>query len=212
MPDDAPANPPGSMPTSPEPPQPGTVAEPSGPAPVAEAPDQTTINIADEFGTAKRNLPPARIIGIGLVLVLIVSAIVVLTQSRPTSDGSIDDVSTADFTGQSAIMFSMNVTVQNGGKKSLWINSIRATLKTDNGEFTDDAASPIDFSRYYQAFPALKEHALSPLAVETKIAPGAEAKGTILVSFPVTPDIFNARKELMVTIQPYDERALVLKK
>jgi hypothetical protein len=212
MPDDAPVNPPGPMPTSPEPPQPGTVADPAGPAPMAESPDQSTFNIADEFGTAKRNLPPAKIVGIGLALVLIVGAIVIFTQSRPTSHGSIDDVTTAEITGQAATMVSLNVTVQNGGEKALWINSIRATLKTDNGEFTDDAASPVDFERYYQAFPALKQHALAPLAVETKVAPGAEAKGTILVSFPVTPDAFNARKELMVTIQPYDERALVLKK
>jgi hypothetical protein len=212
MPDDAPSTPPNPGATSQEPPEPGSTAAPSGPAPVAETADQSTINIADEFGTAKRNLPPARIVGIGLVLVLIVGAIVIFTQSRPTSHGSIDDVTTVEITGQAATMVSMNVTVQNGGQKPLWINSIRATLKTENGEFTDDAASPVDFDRYYQAFPNLKAHALSPLAVETKIAPGAQATGTILVSFPVTPDAFNARKELMVTIQPYDERALVLKK
>jgi hypothetical protein len=205
---------PGPNPTSPEPPQPGTAATPSGPEPVTEPAnaDQSTISIGDEFGTAKRNLPPARIVGIGLALVLVVALIVIFTQSRPTSHGSIDDITTVEIPDQGATMVSLNVTVQNGGEKPLWINAIKATIKTDKGEFSDDAASPIDFGRYYQAFPALKEHALNPLAVETKIAPGAEAKGTILVSFPVTPDAFNARKELMVTIQPYDQRAVVLKK
>src|SRR5581483_8940293 len=144
--------------------------------------------------------------------VVVVAIIVIFAQSRPTSHGSIDDVTAVEISGQAATMVSLNVTVQNGGSKPLWINSIRATLKTDNGEYTDDAASPVDFERYYQAFPALKQHAMAPLAVETKIAPGAEVKGTILVSFPVTPDVLNARKELMVTIQPYDERAVVLKK
>src|SRR5437660_136936 len=123
MSEEVPATPPGSS-TSPEPPQPGSLASPSGPPPVAESPDQTTINIADEFGTAKRNLPPARIVGIGLVLVLIVGGIVILTQSRPTSHGSIDDVTPVEIAGQAATMVSINVTIQNGGQKPLWINSI----------------------------------------------------------------------------------------
>lgn len=210
MPDDSPASPP----TSPEPPQPGSTAAPSGPAPVAQAApgDHSTIHIAEEYGTAKRNLPPARIVGIGLALVLVVGVIVALLQSRPTSHGSIDDVTAVEIPGQQSTMVSLNVTVQNGGDKPLWINAMKATIKTDSGEFSDDAASPMDFSRYYQAFPALKEHAIAPLAVESKIAPGAELKGTILVNFPVTQDQFNKRKELMVTIQPYDQRAVVLKK
>jgi hypothetical protein len=210
MPDD---NPPVPS-TSPEPPQPGTSAAPSGPPPVTQpAPgDHTTIHIADEFGTAKRNLPPVRIVGIGLALVLVVGIIIALMQSRPTSHGSIDDITAVELAGQNSTMVSLNVTLQNGGEKPLWINAIKATIKTDSGEFSDDAASPVDFSRYYQAFPALKEHAIAPLAVESKIAPGAELKGTILVDFPVTQDQFNKRKELMVTIQPYDQRAVVLKK
>ncbi len=210
MPDDRP----GSSPTSSEPPQPGTSAAPSGPPPVTESGsgDQSTINIADEFGTAKRNLPPARIVAIGIAIVLVVGVIAIVTQSRPTSHGSIDDITTIEIPDQGATMVSLNVTVQNGGDKPLWINAIKATIKTDKGEFSDDAASPVDFNRYYQAFPALKAHALNPLAVETKIAPGGEAKGTIVVSFPVTQDVFNSRKQLMVTIQPYDQRALVLTK
>ncbi len=210
MPDETP----GPNPTSPEPPQPGSTASPSGAAPVTQtgSTDQTTINIADEFGTAKRNLPPARIVAIGIAIVLVVGVIAIVTQSRPTSHGSIDDVTAVNIPDQGATMVSINVTVQNGGDKPLWINAIKATVKTDKGEYSDDAASPVDFSRYYQAFPNLKEHALNPLPVETKIAPGGEAKGTILVSFPVTQDVFNARKQLMVTVQPYDQRALVLTK
>ena len=201
---------PGPNPTSPEPPPPGNSAAPAGAPPAAQAGtgDRTTINIADEFGTAKRNLPPARIIAIGIAIVLVVGVIAIVTESSPTSHGSIDDITAVNVPDQDATMVSINVTVQNRGDKPLWINAMKATIKTDKGEYSDDAASPVDFSRYYQAFPALKEHAISPLAVETKIPPGGEAKGTILVSFPVTQDVFNARKQLMVTIQPYDQLAL----
>ena len=61
------------------------------------------------------------------------------------------------------------------------------------------------------AYPDLKEHATQPLVVETKIAPGAEQKGAVLVSFPVTKEQFDARKDLNVTIEPYDQNPIVLR-
>jgi hypothetical protein len=95
----------------------------------------------------------------------------------------------------------------------MWIHNMKATLKTeDSQEFSDDAAAPVDFERYFQAFPALKARAIAPLTVETKIPPGAEAKGTIMVSFPIALEAFNKRKALSVTIQPYDQRAIEIKK
>jgi hypothetical protein len=86
---------------------------------------------------------------------------------------------------------------------------VKATVKTDDShEFSDDAAAPVDFERYFQAFPALKARAIAPLTVETKIPPGTDAQGTIMVSFPMTLDAFNKRKSLTVTVQPYDQREL----
>ncbi len=41
--------------------------------------------------------------------------------------------------------------------------------------------------------------------------PGAEQKGTVLVAFPVTEQQFNARKDLNVTIVPYDQNPIVLR-
>ena len=99
----------------------------------------------------------------------------------------------------------MNVTVHNSGEKTLWIHDIKGVLKTDGGEFTDDAASPVDFARYFEAFPALKEHALEAIPPETKIPPGGQTQGTVVVSFPVTQDGFDKRKSLSVVIQPYDQ-------
>jgi hypothetical protein len=51
---------------------------------------------------------------------------------------------------------------------------------------------------------------LPALTPEMKIAPGAELKGTVIVSFPVNEDTFNHRKSLSVTVLPYDQRALVI--
>jgi hypothetical protein len=48
--------------------------------------------------------------------------------------------------------------------------------------------------------------------VETKIQPGQKASGTIMVSFPVTKDAFDKRKSIAVTLTPYDEIPLTIKK
>ena len=193
MPDQSPAPPP-------VPPTPQTPAA-SGP----------TINIGDEFGTAKRNLPPMKIVLIGLAIVLVVGAILVFTQSRPPGSGSIDDVAAVDIPGQGAVLVTINVTVGNDSKKLLYIHTLKAKLSADK-DYEDEAASPVDFERYFQAFPALKPHAIKPLTVETKIPAGEEAKGTIMVSFPVTLEAFNARKALSVIVQPYDQVPIEIRK
>jgi hypothetical protein len=199
---------PPTAPTPPESPAPAQPPSESGP----------TINIGEEFGTAKRNLPPPKVLGIGLALILVISAIIVFTQSRPSSSGSIDDVNAVEIPNQNSVLATINVTIQNNGKKAIWIHSMKASLETStpdasgNTKFTDEAGSPADFERYFQAFPALKERSIAPLQVETKIQPGDKASGTIMVSFPVTKDVFDKRKSLAVTIQPYDEIPLTVKK
>ena len=117
----------------------------------------------------------------------------------------------AQAPNENAVLVAVNVTIRNSPERPLWIHTIKATLKTDSGEFSDDAASSSDFARYFQAFPALKEHALgSALVPEQKIGPGALAQGTVVVSFPVTQDAFDKRKSLSVVIQPYDQAVPVV--
>lgn len=196
-------------------------ASPETPAPTPTqppSPSGLTINIGDEFGTAKRNLPPPKVLAIGLALILVISAIIVFTQSRPSSSGSIDDVNAVEIPGQNSVLATINVTLQNNGKKAIWIHTMNASLETStpdasgNTKFTDEAGSPADFERYFQAFPPLKEHAIAPLQVETKIQPGDKASGTIMVSFPVSKEVFDKRKSIAVTIRPYDEIPVTLKK
>jgi len=199
MPDDIPT------PAPPPPETPASVTPPASPG--------SDFNIGEEFGTARRNLPPPKVLAIALVLVLVVALIVIFASSRPNGFGTIEDVNAVEIPDQNSILVTLNVLVHNGGNQAMWIRNMKATLKTeDSHEFSDDAAAPVDFERYFQAFPALKARAIAPLTVETKIPPGAEAKGTIMVSFPVALEAFNKRKALSVTIQPYDQRAIEIKK
>jgi len=191
MADETPAPPP----ASPAPREPSAAPEPPIP-----------FDIGEEFGTAKRNLPPAKVVGIVLAVIAAIVAIFAFVQrAKPQGGGSIDNISAVEIPSQNAVLVAVNVTIHNAGEKPLWIHTIKATLKTDNGEFSDDAASAVDFERYFQAFPALKEHALAALTPETKLQPGNEARGTVVVSFPVTQDAFAKRKSLSVVIQPYDQ-------
>ena len=173
--------------------------------------DAGHVPITEEFDSAKRTLPPVAPVAIALVAVAIVVGIVMyIFRAKPVAQGGIDAVYSSQPGEMPNVMAVVNVTLRNVGEKTLYIKNISAKLTSDRGENSDDAASPTDYDRYFIVYPDLKEHILQPLVVETKIAPGGEQKGTLLVSFPVTKAQFDARKDLTVIIQPYDQNAIVL--
>ncbi len=189
--------------------------EPRTGKPPAEAPTQVTaaspppgptINIGDEFGTAKRNLPPAKIVLLAVGAVLIVVAVVAFFQrAKPLASGSLDAVSAVAIPNQTAMLVALTFTLRNSPDKPLWVRTIQGTLKTPNGDMTSEAVSAIDFDRYFLAFPALKAGTLPALSPEDKLQPGQEVKRTVIVSFPVTEDGFEKRQSVSVVIQPYDQ-------
>ena len=165
----------------------------------------------DEFGTAKRNLPPAAPVAIAIVLVAVIVAIIAYTErAKPVAQGGIDAAYFSQPANMPSPMILLEVTLRNVGDKTLYIKDIKASLKTDQGEQSDEAASASDYDRYLMAYPELKGHG-TPLQVEMKIQPGAEQKGTVMVSLPITQQQFDARKDLMVTVVPYDQNEIVLR-
>lgn len=173
--------------------------------------DAGHVPMTEEFDSAKRTLPPALPVIIALVVVGVVVAILMYAnRAKPAAQGGIDEVFASQMPDQPQVMVSVQLSLRNTTEKPLFIKSIHADLKTDQ-DFTDEAASPSDYDRYFAAFPDLREHSTQALAVETKIAPGALQKGTVIVSFPVTKAQFDARKDLSVTVEPYDERPIVLR-
>jgi hypothetical protein len=183
---------------TPTPPAPPSAATPPQP--------RTPFRIGEEFGTAKRNLPPARIVAIGVAIVLVAGAIGFYAgRSKPQGAGAIDNIAAAEVPDQNMTLVAITVTLRNTGDKPLWIHSVQGKLTTDAGEFTDVPVSAVDFDRYFQAFPVLKDHSGPALIAETKLSPGQETQGTVIVSFPVTQDGFDKRKSLSVAIQPYDQ-------
>lgn len=183
-----------------------TPPTPAANAPMPPSRPGTTFDIGEEFGTAKKNLPPARIVLIGVAVLAFAAGIVaVLQRPKSSATGSIDQMVSVEIPNQGTVMVALNVSFRNNGTKPFWIHTIKADLDTTSGSYSDTAASPVDFDRYYQAFPALKQYAIAPLQIEARINPGAQTQGTLIFSFPVTPDAFANRKVLKVSVQPYDQ-------
>jgi hypothetical protein len=154
----------------------------------------------------ERKLPPAKIVLITLGALAVVLAIYgFLGRAKPQGAGSLDNIAAIEVPNQNSMLVAITVTLHNSGEKPLWIHTIQGKLKTASNEYSDDAASAVDFDRYFQAFPPLKQNAIAALMPETKIMPGNEARGTVVVSFPVTQAEFDKRQSLSVIIQPYDQ-------
>ena len=189
------------MSDQPVPDQPVQPQPPPPPEPITE------FHIGEEFGTAKRSLPPVGIVLICLAAVAVMVGIFAFKERpKPQGAGSIDLVAATEVPGQNMIMAAITFTLRNTADKPLWIHTLKAHLVTaDDKTFDDDAASAVDVDRYLQAFPALKESSEPPLSPETKLAARTEKKGTIIVSFKITKEAFDQRKSLTVTIQPYDQ-------
>jgi hypothetical protein len=182
--------------------------EPKTPQP---PPDAGHIPITEEMDSAKWTLPPA--LPVVIVLVVLAAIVVVgahLMRPKAGASGAITGVYAAESPDKSSTMVLVQVSVSNIGNKPMWVREITAQLKTEQGDWTDTAASPVDFARYFKAFPALAQHETPPLKPETKIAAGGQAQGMVLVSFPVSKDAFDKRKSLTVTLENYDRRPLVI--
>src|SRR5579859_1624207 len=188
---------PDQPPAPPQPSQsPATPAPPAGP----------TINIGEEYGTAKKNLPPAKIvlIAVGAVLVVVLIASFI-KRAKPQASGSLDNVVAVEIPGQESTMVALTFTLRNTSEKMLYVHNIQAVARTPNGDSTGDAVSAVDFDRYFQAFPALKEGAEPALSPEAKIPPGDTVKGTVIVAFSMPLNTFNQRKSISVLIWPYSQ-------
>lgn len=173
--------------------------------------DAGHVPITEEFDSAKRTLPPiAPLLAALVVVVVFIIGVAYVFRAKPVAQGQIDRAFAMQQEGNSYSMVLMQVTLRNIGDKPLFVKEVKATIMTDLGESNDDAASAVDYGRYLQAFPDLQMYATDPLKVEAKILPGGEVKGSVMVAFPITKDQFYARKDLNVTIIPYDQKPIVL--
>jgi hypothetical protein len=191
MPDQTPVPPP-----KPGAPQTAAPAVPAGP----------TIHIGEEYGTAKKNLPPAKIVLLAVAAVLVVVLIAsFVKRAKPQASGTLDNIAAVEIPGQGSTMVALSFTIRNTSDKILYVRSLEGSIKAAGVDSTAQAVSAVDFDRYFQAFPTLKVGAQPALPPETKIQPGETVTRTIIVVFPVTLAVFNQRSSTSVVVWPYDQ-------
>jgi hypothetical protein len=188
-------------------------ASPTPPAPETSSDQQTAFDIGEEYGTARKSLPPAGIVALCIAVVVAIAAAYALThRAHALSSGSISDIAFVAVPGQDMVLVAVNISLQNNSDKPSIIRTIQASIDTGGRTLADDAAPDVDAQRYFEAFPDLKAHALDILKVETRTNPGEKLSGTVVVSFPVKGEAFAARKSLTVTVTPYYELPVVMTK
>jgi hypothetical protein len=164
------------------------------------------IGVQQDMAAPERKLPPLTILFYTIAaLAFAVGIGAYLMRAKPQGGGTLDQVTAVEVPGQNSVLVALTFTFKNVGEKPFWVHNVKGTLKTASQEYSDDAASAVDFERYFEAFPALKANTQQALLPETKILPGDTARGTVIVSFPVTLDAFNQRQSISAVIQPYDQ-------
>ena len=173
-------------------------------APLIPQPDAMA-HIGEEYGTGKENLPPAKLVGIIIgVLVVTIAILAIVFKAKSPAVGTIDDVQVVDIAEQNAVMLAINVSFKNDGKTEFKMRSIKAELETASGTHEDQPAPAMDFDRYLEAFPVLKTNAMQRLEIQT-IPVGGQYSGRVIVSFPVNAAEFAQRKSLKVIVSAYGE-------
>ena len=175
--------------------------------------DAGHVPITEEFDSPRHTMPDALPVAIALLFVaIVVAGLAWIFRAQPVATGSIDEAYAVDIPDQSTVLATVQLTIKNVTKKTINLSNINITLRTDQGEYSDDAASVTDLARYFQAYPELKEHSIEGLARETKIAPGAQVSGSVIVSFPTNKVKFDARRALIATISFYNANPIEIQR
>ncbi len=184
--------------------------------------------MTEEMDSARRTLPP--VLPVLGAAALIAAAVFLYSRqaSKPITLGAITRVVGAELSAPSppasksrtakptplaeaSLMVVVHLRLENKSDRQLYLRGASARLEVPGGKIEEDAAaSAVDHDRYLEAFPDLKPHRIAPLPAETKIAPGAQQEGMMMFSFPVSRESFDRRKSLIVTVDLYDRKPLVL--
>src|SRR5215475_14108787 len=102
-------------------------------------PEKTDFRIGEEFGTASRSLPPAKIVAICIAgIAILLGVLAYFNRPKPQGSGSIDSVNAIEVPGQNSTMVAITFTLRNVGERPLWVHTLKAQLKgADEHTFED---------------------------------------------------------------------------
>jgi len=169
--------------------------------------------MTEEFDSFKHTMPSAGPIIIAMVLLAIaIGAGAYFLRATPVGSGSIEQAFAVNVPGQDLALATVQLSLANLSKKPLFLKNVKITIQTGKGQFSDDFGSVADFERYFQAFPDLRQHSVAGLTRETRIAPGGQVSGSVVVSFPVSKESFDNRQAMTATVSYYDQRPIEIKR
>lgn len=184
-------------------------AEQPKPASDSTPVDAGHMPMTEEMDSAKWRLPPILPVLVAAVAVALIVGLFTLVMGRPAGAGKILNLTTAEQVTKDSVLVAVNVAVKNVSKEPVTIKTIQVEMTPaagakDQSVLRDEAASALDYNRYFQAYPALAQNQMEPLRVETKLQPGETQQGMVIVGFPVNQEDFDKRKSLTVLINLYD--------
>lgn len=164
--------------------------------------DAGHVPITEELDDSKHTMPNLGPMVIALVLVtIVVGAVAIAFRARPVASGRIDEAFAVDVTNQHTSMASIQLTLKNVSSKPINLEDVIVTLHTESGDYSDTMAPFSDFQRYLTAFPELRAHSIDGLVRGTKLQPGSEISGSVVVNFPVTREKFDTRRAISATVK-----------
>jgi hypothetical protein len=164
-------------------------------------PTAAQVPMTEEFDSFKHTLPNAVPVGVAMLLVVLVLGILAyVLRARPVAAGSIDEAFAVTVPNQNSSLAIVNVSFQNVSEKPLRLLNVSVGVNAKGAQFNDDLGAVADYPRYFQAFPELEQHARAALVRDSKLAPMEKASGSVIVSFPLTQEEFDARDSLTVTL------------
>ncbi len=168
----------------------------------APEPNPAHVPMTEEFDSFKHTMPNAVPVVVAMLLVVVVIGILAYVfRAKPVATGSIGEAFAVTVPNQNSSLAIITLNFQNLTEKPLWLNNINIAVHAKGSDFNDDFAPVSDFPRYFQALPALEQHARPGLARDAKFAPMEKTIGSVIVSFPLTQEEFDARDSLTATLK-----------
>jgi hypothetical protein len=160
------------------------------------------------FSDAPERRSPLSIIAPWLIAAIVIVAgaylFVHFTEAPPVAQGKITKLFAVQQPGADRVIVGIEMNLKNAYDKDIIVRGLNAKLVTADGkDYSDQAAAAGEHERYYKAIPELKQSDAPPLLFDTKLAPGQETTGLLIVGFPITKDAFDKRKSLEVRVDFY---------
>lgn len=164
-------------------------------------PDAAHVPMTEEFDSLKHTMPNAVPVAVAMLLVVVVAGMLAyVLRAKPVASGSIEEAFAVTIPSQNSSLAIVNLNFQNVTEKPLRLLNVNVAVHAKGSDFKDDFGSVADFPRYFQAFPALEQHAQPGLLRDTKVTPKEMVAGSVIVSLPLTQEEFDARDSLTATL------------